>query len=112
MARNYVAPGRSLTLVAPYQRNGGEGALVGSVFGVSLSTVANAASGDFATAGVWDLTKATGQAWTQGLLVYWDNTNKNCTSVSTSNKLIGVAVQAQASGDAIGRVRLNGVFIT
>ena len=52
------------------------------------------------------------QAWTVGAKVYWDDTNKRCTTVATDNTLIGVAVEAVASGasDTIGRVRLNAAF--
>jgi predicted RecA/RadA family phage recombinase len=53
-----------------------------------------------------------GQAWTVGAKVYWDDTNKRCTTVATDNTPVGVAVEAVASGagDTIGRVRLNAVF--
>jgi predicted RecA/RadA family phage recombinase len=107
MAKNYIQSGKTVTLAAPYQRNSGEGALVGALFGVALSTLANGASGEFATQGVFDLAKAVG-AITQGALVYWDNTAKNVTTTSTSNTRIGCAIVAAASGDATVRVRLNG----
>jgi predicted RecA/RadA family phage recombinase len=109
MARNYVQPGKTLTLVAPYQRNAGEGALVGALFGVALQTVANAVAGEFAIEGVWTITKNTGEAWTQGALIYWDNTNKRCTTTSTSNTRIGCAAVAAGSADTTGVVRLNGI---
>ena len=50
--------------------------------------------------------------WTVGAKVYWDDTNNRCTTVATDNTLIGVAVEAVASGagDTIGRVRLNAAF--
>jgi hypothetical protein len=65
-----------------------------------------------ALTGVFDLTKIGSQAWTVGAKVYWDDTNKRCTTVATDNTLIGVAVDAVAggAGDTIGRVRLNGSF--
>ena len=52
------------------------------------------------------------QAWTVGARVYWDDTNKRCTTVATDNTPVGVAVEAVASGagDTIGRVRLNAAF--
>jgi predicted RecA/RadA family phage recombinase len=50
--------------------------------------------------------------FTQGTLIYWDNTNKRITKTLTSNKLIGVAAKAAADGDATARVRLNGAFIS
>lgn len=108
MAKTYIQPGRVITLAAPYQRNPGEGALVGAIFGVSLATVANAVNGEFAIQGVFDLAKAVG-AITQGALVYWDNSAKNVTTTSTSNTRIGCATVAAQSGDATVRVRLNGI---
>ena len=41
MATNFKQPGEVLTLTAPYQRDSGQGALVGAIFGVALSTVAS-----------------------------------------------------------------------
>lgn len=109
MAKNYVARGRSINVTAPYQRNSGEGALIGNIFGVALGTVANAAKGDFAMDGVWDITKTAAQTFTEGALVYWDNAAKSVTSVSTGNTRIGVATAVAAGGDATARVRLNGM---
>jgi len=111
MATSYVQPGDIVTLAAPYQRNKGEGALIGALFGVATSDVANGAAGEFMTTGVHSLVKAASQAWTVGALIYWDNTNKNCTNVSTSNTRIGAAMVAVGSGagETIGVVRLNGI---
>ena len=62
--------------------------------------------------GVLTLAKATGQTWAQGVLIYWDNTAKNCTTTLTSNKLIGVATAAALTGDTVGNVRLNAAYIS
>src|SRR5687768_69383 len=109
MATNFVQNGEVITLVAPYQRNSGEGALVGSIFGVATTTVANAVAAEFAIVGVWDLAKTSAQAWTQGQKIYWDNANKRCDSDSTVGTLIGMATEAAANPSATGKVRLNGV---
>ncbi len=87
---NYVQPGNTITRTAPYAAASGEGLLVG----------------------VFDLTKAGSQAWTVGSKIYWDDTNKRTTTVSTDNAAIGVATEAVASGagDTVRRVRLNGSF--
>ena len=58
---------------------------------------------------MFELTKIGAQAWTVGALVYWDDTNKRCTTVATANLLIGVAAAAVA-GNTTGRVRLNASF--
>ena len=110
MASNYKYEGKTVPLTAPYQRNTGLGAQVGSIFGVALGTVANAVEGQFAVEGVWELAKADEQEWTQGQKIYWDNSAKVCTNVSTAGMLIGVAMAAVAvtAGLVTGVVRLNG----
>ncbi|MCK0195730.1 DUF2190 family protein [Ancylobacter sp. 6x-1] len=113
-ARWSVGGGRAntITLTAPYAVVSGEGLLVGSIFGVGAGTAASGEPVETALVGVFDLTKVGSQAWTVGAKVYWDDTNKRTTTVSTDNTLIGVAVEAVASGagDTIGRVRLNASF--
>lgn len=109
MASNYVQPGDTITLAAPYDRTTGQGALVGSIFGVALQTVLNTVNGEFATKGVWTLTKTSAQAWTQGQKIYWDNSNKRCDSDSTVGMLIGVATAVADNPSSTGDVRLNGV---
>jgi predicted RecA/RadA family phage recombinase len=110
--KNYVQPGTTLTLTAPYAVTSGDGLLVGSIFGVAAGDATSGATVEAALTGVFDLTKIGSQAWTVGAKVYWDDTNKRCTTVATDNTLIGVAVDAVAggAGDTIGRVRLNGSF--
>lgn len=110
MAKNFVQPGEQLPFAAPYARESGEGALIGSIFGVALVKLAEAAVGEFALTGVWDLPKVSAQAWTVGAKIYWDDTNKVCTTTATDNTLIGVAIVAAANPSSTGRVRLNGSF--
>lgn len=104
--KNFVQEGDVLELTAPYARASGEGALVGSIFGVACTTVANGVKASFAVRGVFDLAKATG-AVTEGQAIYWDNTARNCTTTVGTNTLIGAAVAAAASGDATVRVRIR-----
>ena len=110
--KNYVQPGNTITLTAPYAVASGDGLLVGSIFGVAAGTAALGEAVEAALTGVYDLKKVASQAWAAGDKVYWDNTAKEATKTTTSNTLIGVAVVAVAggAGDTIGRVRLNGSF--
>jgi predicted RecA/RadA family phage recombinase len=108
--KNYVQPGDVITVPAPATVTAGAGVLVGSLFGIAVTDAASGAPVNICVNGVVDAVKATGQAWTVGQLVYWSGTN--VTNVASTNKLIGCAVQAQASGDTVGRVRLNGAAIT
>lgn len=108
--KNFIQTGDTLTLTAPYARLSGQGMLVGSIFGVATADVASGADVEARLAGVVDLAKVSAQAWTQGALIYWDDTAKNCTTTSSTNKLIGVAAAAAANPSATGRVRLNAAF--
>lgn len=110
--KNFLMEGKTLTLTAPYALTSGQGLLVGSIFGVAAADAAISTEVEAVTDGVFTLTKATGAAWTVGALIYWDNAARNCTTTVASNKLVGVAQAAAASGDTTGNVRLNGAFIS
>ncbi|WP_424363597.1 DUF2190 family protein [Methylocystis parvus] len=111
MAKNFVQCGDTLELAAPYDRNSGEGALIGALFGVAMVDVLNGVSANFALEGVFTLAKATGAAWTVGAAIYWDDSAKNCTTTSAGNTRIGVATAAAGSGDTTGNVRLIGAGV-
>lgn len=110
--KNFIKPGDVMSLIAPYNVAAGAGLLVGSIFGVAITTALSAAAVETAVTGVFDLAKATGLAWTQGVRLYWDDAAKNVTTAAAAgaNKLIGVASQAQLAGDIVGRVRLTAAF--
>jgi predicted RecA/RadA family phage recombinase len=110
--KNFVQPGSTITLTAPYAVASGDGLLVGSIFGVAAGSAASGDPVEAALVGVFDLKKAASQAWAVCDKVYWDNTAKEATKTTTSNTLIGVATEAVAggAGDTIGRVRLNAAF--
>lgn len=51
--------------------------------------------------------KATGQAWTGGAVVYWDDAAKNFTTTSTANTKCGrIIADAESSADR-GQIRLT-----
>lgn len=107
MARNYVQDGDSLSLTAPYARNAGEGALIGTIFAIALNDVANAVAGQFATGGVWDIFAQSTATGAQGARAYWDDTNKRVDTVSTVGQFIGRLTEAKTSGQTTARVLLN-----
>ena len=105
--KNFVQQGDNLTLAAPRALAAGAGFLVGSIFAVASAAAANGAPVVGVTRGVFDLPKAPGEAWTQGVKVYWDNTNFRLTTTAASNTLVGVATQAAGSADVTGRAKLG-----
>ena len=108
--KNYVQPGHTITITAPYPLSSGDGLIVGSIFGVSTRDAANSEAVEAALIGVFDLKKSPSQAWSVGDKIYWDNNAKEATKTPTGNILIGAAVEPAMSGasEIIGRVRLNG----
>ena len=107
--RNFIQPGHSLDLTVPAPVLSGSGILIGSIFGVCATDALSGATVAVSVEGVFTLPKASG-AVTVGQPVFWDNTAKLVTTVSTANTRIGVATAAAATGDATVPVRLNGNF--
>jgi len=110
MAKTYVQDGDILTLAAPYSVTPGGGAKIGSIIGIALDTTASGATGDFAVEGVFIVPKNSAEAWTVGVLLYWDDTNKVFTITSSGNTKAGVATVAAANPSSTGYCRLNGAF--
>lgn len=108
--KNFVSSGEKMTVAAPADVLSGAGVLVGSLFGIAEGDALTGAQVVIQTTGVVTHAKTSAQAWTAGALIYWDNTGKVFTTVSTSNKLVGVAAAAAANPSATGTVRLNGSF--
>ncbi|WP_018407923.1 DUF2190 family protein [Methylocystis rosea] len=107
MATSFIQSGEAVEFAAPYAVASGAGALIGAIFGVAQTTLGNGERGAFQLCGVWELAKNSAEAWTEGAKIYWDNTNKRCTTTASGNTLIGVATEAAANPSSVGRVRLG-----
>ena len=105
--KNYVQEGDTLTLTAPYTRTAGQGAQVGSIFGVACNDVTSGDSGEFARCGVFDLTALSTATGSQGAKVYWDNSNKRIDTDGTVGMLVGTLTTAKTNGQTTARVALN-----
>ncbi|MEQ8345074.1 MAG: DUF2190 family protein [Sneathiellaceae bacterium] len=109
--QNFVQHGDTISATAPYDVASGAGALVGIAFGVAVATAASGATVQLQRTGVHTLAKATGAAWVAWTTrLYWNNSNKNVTTLSTGNTLIGVAAAAAASGATTGSILLQPNF--
>ena len=110
--KNSIQDGDVLALAAPYAVSSGGGALIGSIFGVAVTTLANAEVGNFQLKGVHDLAKSTAASsgGSQGAKAYFITSTKLVTAASSGNTLIGVFTATCADADATCNVRLNGSF--
>lgn len=112
MATNFLQPGEVMSFTAPTGGvTKGVPVLIGALLVVPTDTVAQTLQFQGQCYGVWTLPKATGEAWTEGALLYWDNTNGEFTTTATANARAGVAAAAAASADTTGSVRLDGIAL-
>lgn len=107
MSKNYQQRGEAIDVVAPYDVPSGGGLLIGTLFGVAQSPAETGDPVVIVPVGVWELAKTSAQAWTVGAAVYWNNTDKVCTTSSSGNSKIGVAVAVAANPSATGQVLLR-----
>lgn len=105
---NYKQPGDVLTLIAPAGGvSSGLGYKLGQIFAVAHADAAATEEFEGQVTGVIELVKDAGTAWTEGMLLYWDDTDNNVTPVAEGNMLIGAAPAAVGSAAVLGDVRLD-----
>jgi len=106
---NFVQPGEVQSFTAP---NGGVltglAYKIGQALVVAVASVAQDLPFDGRIRGVFTLPKATGQTWSEGALLYWDNSGKKFTTSAGGNRLSGWAQAEAATGDTTGSVYLDG----
>jgi predicted RecA/RadA family phage recombinase len=107
--KNFIQPGKTVTLPAPGAVKSGDGVHVDHLFGVAAYDAVQGADVEVALEGVFELPKAAGVV-SPGELIYWSGTNC-ATDVVSGHVLIGAAVAAAGSGATTVRVRLNGTTV-
>lgn len=113
--KNFIQPGKTLSLVAPYAVDSGDLVVSGAIVGVASGDADNGASVDVAVSGVFELPKVPAVTFTQGEIVYTtptggpvtDNTDADSNSGGTVK--VGYAVQAAGVGVSTVKVRLVSV---
>jgi predicted RecA/RadA family phage recombinase len=109
--RNFIKRGIGLDLVAPSGGvTAGTGVKIGAILAIPSTDAAEGETFNGDTEGCFEHAAATGQAWTQGALLYWDNTAKVFTTTATSNTKAGVAIDPKDSAAAVGNVKLIAVI--
>lgn len=106
--KNYIQAGANLSVIATAAAAAGAGVKEGSLFGIAQADVEAAGSVTIVRKGVFSVAKVSAQAWTIGAKIYWDDTAKLFTTVSTSNTLVGAATAVAANPSSTGDVLLTG----
>lgn len=105
----FVQNGRYVEVKLPYARSGGQGVLVGDLFGVCVVDGAQNDVINIDTEGVYGLTAATstGTDATAGAAAYWDDANKRITPQASTHKKVGNFTVDKATSQAFATVRLG-----
>lgn len=106
--KNFVQNGEKITVPAPDDVLSGAGVMSGKLFGVASGDAKSGVDVTIVRRGVFSMAKVSAQAWTLGQKIYWDDAAKLCTTVVTSNTLVGCAVAVAANPTPVGLVLLDG----
>ncbi len=114
MARNYVQPGKVVTLTTPSGGvKSGDGFLSGSLFGIAQFDADQATPVEAALTGVWSLPKpGSVVAFSEGEKVFWDASASQSKKTAAGYWPIGAAIVAAQATDSVVIVRLDGHSLT
>lgn len=107
--KNYVQNGDYLEITAAATISSGDGVLVGDLFGVAMTDIANGAKGTLAVKGVYEIAKATdvgsgGTIWTPA---YFDATQKKVTAIASGNVQVGLFAETTLDAATSASVLLS-----
>ncbi len=98
--RNFIQPGKTVTVAAPAAVLSGDVVAIGALVGVAAYSAESGAEVEIATEGVFVLPKVPANSVLVGDRLYWDSTLGQATNIAGdgAKPLIGVAVTAGGSG--------------
>lgn len=106
--KNFIQTGDTVNVTAPYDVNSGGGVLVGTLFGVAVTSAKSGEQVSIKTTGVFELAKTSARAWaTVGLAIYATSAGL-LTTTATDNVLVAKNLKTADNPSATGVVRLNG----
>jgi len=106
MATNYIQPGRVIDYTAPSDVSSGDLVVFGQRAGVALADIPAGSRGAVQVVGVFEVPKASGVAFGQGDLVYWNETSGHATA-DPADVLAGIAFTPADAADDTVNVKLN-----
>ena len=108
--KNFVQRGGVISAVAPYALLSGDGAKIGSLFGIACGDAAIGAPVELARHGIFELKALSSDAGVAGAKVYWDDTNRRLTTMLGGNILVGCLAEAKSNGQSTAAVLLDGAL--
>lgn len=107
--KNFIQPGQTVAVIAPYNVSSGQGVQVGALFGVAAGDALQGTPVEICRTGVYGLGAVQADTGAAGDKAYWDNTNRRITKVATNNLLVGALLSPKSGTEATASVLLDGV---
>lgn len=107
---NYIHPGHTLKVLAPYEVNKGDFVQVGALFGAAKSWASKGELVEILTAGVFEVSKSAEQVWNIGERVYWNVQERKITTIGSGSFFVGIVVEPEAGqSEKLGRIKIFGI---
>ena len=105
--QNLVADGKTVTITAPSDISAGDVVNIGGIIGIAETDIAENAQGAIRLYGAFKVAKKTGEAYTQGQVLYYDVSESKTTGTETNDTFfLGVAFNDALSADTKSEVLL------
>ena len=106
---NYIQRGDIIDFITPANIASSEAVMMGNLFGVAQRAALAGETVAIAIEGCFLLPKDV-STLTMGQGVYWDDTAKKVTTTVGTNKKIGFAIEAAATGVTTAKIKLQSIF--
>ena len=102
--KNFIQTGAIVTVTAAAAVASGGVVILAGLIGVAQTAAEIGDEVAIVREGVFELPKATGEAWTVGATIYYDESAGECTTTPTDNVELGVALAAADTAATVGQV--------
>ena len=103
--KNFIQPGKVITVAAPADVLSGAGVMIGSIFGVAAFDALSGVDVEISTEGVFEMPKLTANVMAVGNKVNWNNATKKF-QLATST-LDGAATVVEAADGTVSVVKVK-----
>ena len=108
MATNKVQNGSVINYAnAGSAISSGDVVVAGTLVGIATVDIASGATGSVDLEGVYTVVKNAGEAWAQGVALYYDESEADFTTTATDNVLAGHAFVSALSAATSGQIRFS-----
>jgi len=108
--KNFIQPGQTVAVTAPYNVTSGAGVQVGALFGVATNDALQGTQVEICRTGVFGLNALQADTGASGDKAYWDNTARRVTKTATNNTLVGTLLLPKSGTEGIATVLLDGAI--